>query len=330
MRQLAAVALAIGIAAAAHAAPARPAATTPAPSEIASLERARDAKPNRADRRNALALAYYRWARAAFDRGHPKVYEEYLERAMKEWVAALRLDPENPEPHVYMGIVSAYQGRIDDALDSFYNARALEPGAGHAYTNIAETLIYAGRNAREVETWLSRGERMGANPAIVELNFCLLRWRDGDLQAANRRFNTAMRMDPSVVRVWNEAPVSQPIRTFGDLTTYCCGSPACGPYLENACRASELEVAKRDLPEETALRELRIEMERRRELERIYKERRDLEIRVQKPDAEEPAGSQSSAQRPPAQTTAPAATPAPQSAPAPAPAPNAEPEEGPQ
>jgi tetratricopeptide (TPR) repeat protein len=314
MRQLAAVALAIGIAAAAHAAPARPAATTPAPSEIASLERARDAKPNRADRRNALALAYYRWARAAFDRGHPKVYEEYLERAMKEWVAALRLDPENPEPHVYMGIVSAYQGRIDDALDSFYNARALEPGAGHAYTNIAETLIYAGRNAREVETWLSRGERMGANPAIVELNFCLLRWRDGDLQAANRRFNTAMRMDPSVVRVWNEAPVSQPIRTFGDLTTYCCGSPACGPYLENACRASELEVAKRDLPEETALRELRIEMERRRELQRIYDQRKDLEIRVQKPDAEPPADAQSP-------TPSPAQQPAPEGAAAPAPAP---------
>jgi tetratricopeptide (TPR) repeat protein len=310
MRQLAAAALAIGLAAGAHAAPVRPPATTPTPSEIASLERARDAKPNRADRRNALALAYYRWARAAFDRGHPKVYEEYLERAIKEWVAALRLDPENPDPHIYMGIVSAYQGRIDDALDSFYNARALDPGAGYAYTNIAETLIYAGRNAREVETWLSRGERMGANPAIVELNFCLLRWRDGDLQAANRRFNTAMRMDPSVVRVWNEAPVSQPIRTFGDLTTYCCGSPACGPYLEKACRASELEVAKRDLPEETALRELRIEMERRRELQRIYDQRKDLEIRVQKPAAGPPADAQSPTPSP-AQQPAPAGASAP-------------------
>jgi tetratricopeptide (TPR) repeat protein len=278
------LACAMCVAVGAHAAPKPEAPTTPTPSEIASLERARDKKPDRADRRDALALAYYRFARAAFDRGELPIYEDYLSRAMKEWVEALRLDPENSEPHVYMGIVSAYQGRIDDALDSFYNARSLAPGAPNAYTNIAETMIYAGKDAREVETWLSRGERMGANPAIVELNYCLLRWRDGDAASAARRFKTAMSLDPSVVSVWNEAPVSKPIRTFSDLTDYCCGSPACGPYLERACKKSELEVARRQVPEETALRELRIEMERRRELERIYRERKDLDIRVQKPD----------------------------------------------
>jgi tetratricopeptide (TPR) repeat protein len=316
MTKIAVAALAIALAAAVQAAPAPPPATTPSPNEIAGLERARDAKPDRADRRNALALAYYRWARAALDRGHPKVYEEYLGRAMKEWVEALRLDPEDPEPHVYMGIVSAYQGRIGDALDSFYSARALQPSASNADTNIAETMIYAGRDAREVETWLARGERRGANPAIVELNFCLLRWRDGDLQAANRRFNTAVRLDPSVVRVWNEAPVSQPIRTFGDLTTYCCGSPACGPYLEKACRSANLEVAKRELPEETALRELRIEMERRRALQRIYSQRKDLEIRVRDP---EPASPDAPASAPgaPDPPPAPGAAPAPEASPEP-------------
>jgi len=293
------LACAIGIAVGAQAAPKPETPATPTPSEIAALEHARDKKPNRADRRGPLALAYYRFARAAFDRGESKVHEDYLGRAMTEWVEELRLDPENSEPHVYMGIVSAYQGRIDDALDSFYNARSLAPGAPNAYTNIAETMIYAGKDAREVETWLSRGERMGANPAIVELNYCLLRWRDGDAASAARRFKTAMSLDPSVVSVWNEAPVSRPIRTFSDLTDYCCGSPACGPYLERACKKSELEVVRRQVPEETALRELRIEMERRRALGRIYRDRKDLDIRVQKPEdqkapaAEPPAPKES-------------------------------------
>jgi hypothetical protein len=50
--------------------------------------------------------------------------------------------------------------------------------------------------------------------------------------------------------------------------------------------------SRRQVPEETVLRELRIEMQRRRELERIYRERRDLDIRVQKPDDEQaPAGA---------------------------------------
>jgi hypothetical protein len=43
-------------------------------------------------------------------------------------------------------------------------------------------------------------------------------------------------------------------------------------------------VTQRQVPAETARRELLIEMERRRALGRIYKERRDLDIRVQKPE----------------------------------------------
>ena len=253
--------------------------------DIARLERTRDKRPQRYEARDELALAHYRYARAALDRREFALYEKHLALAMEEWLASLRIEPRNPGPHIYMGIVSAYQGRIEDALDSMQNARSLEPRSPVAYTNIAETLIYAGRDAREVEGWLERGQRLGASPALIELNYCLLRWRDGNPESAARNFNRAAKFDPEVVRVWNEAPVSTPIRTFEDLRGYCCGSPACGPYLAKACEAANQEVAQREVPEETALRELRIEMARRRELERIYRERRELEIRVK--EAEE-------------------------------------------
>lgn len=279
----------VGIAVATRAAPAPPAVTTPTAAEIATLERARDKRPRDASRRDELGFAYYRFARAALDRKEFPAYESHLGKAMAEWLESLRLEPENPAPHTFMGMAAAYQGRIDDAVDSFYNARQLEPRAGTAYTNIAETLIYAGRSAREVEVWLERGERMGVSAGVVELNYCLLRWRDGEAESAARHFYRALKFDPELVRVWNEAPVSTPIKTFDDLTQYCCGSPACGPYLERACTRSERTVARRELPEETTLRELRIEMERRRELDRIYKKRQDLEIKVKKPDDAAPA-----------------------------------------
>jgi len=295
--------VAVLLAASADAAPSKPEPiVVPTAEQITELERARDKRPKSAERRDELALAHYRFARAALDRGEFAAYEDHLARAMTEWVESLRLDPESPDPHIYMGMVSAYQGRIDDTLDSMYNARSLAPGSAVMYSNIAETLIYAGRDAREVESWLSRAERLGSNPAIIDLNRCLLQWRDGNLDGAARSFRFARKLDPSVVEVWNEAPVATPIKSFVDLTTYCCGSPACGPYLERACQKSELEVAHREVPEETALRELRIEMERRRELERIYQKRRDLEVRVKKPEEEAASGTSSA---PPATNPAP-------------------------
>ncbi len=261
--------------------------------QIAQLERERDKRPRKPERRDALGIAYYQYARAAFDRGEFAEYEKYLGKAMDEWIESLRLAPENPVPHTFMGIVAAYQGKVEDALDDFYNARRLAPQSGTSYTNIAETLIYAGRPANDVKSWLSRGEQRGVSPGVVELNYCLLSWRDGRPDAAARHFYRALKLDPEVVRNWNEAPVSSPIRTFEDLTSYCCGSPACGPYLESACQNAERDVARRELPEETALRELRIEMERRRELNRIYQQRKDLEIEVKQPEAPKPQDSSS-------------------------------------
>jgi hypothetical protein len=199
-----------------------------------------------------------------------------------------------------MAVASAYQGRIEDALDSFMIARKLEPRAPNAYTNIAETMIYAGRPTRDVETWLDRAERMGAQPAVVEIDYCLLKWRDGRPDFAARSFTKALKYDRTVVENWNEAPVSKPIHTFEDLKSYCCGSPACGPYLADACKAPQFEVTRRELPEEVARRELLIEMEKRRELNKIYNQRKDLQIEVAKPEATPDAATPQSGSPPPA------------------------------
>jgi tetratricopeptide (TPR) repeat protein len=276
---------------------AKPVEVPPAPTaqDVANLERARDKHPDRAELRDAMGLAYYRTARAALDRGDFAAYEDALARAVREWVESLRLEPRGATPHVYMGIASAYQGRIDDALDDFNNARSLEPGIGVNYTNIAETMIYAGRPRSQVETWLSRGERMGVDPAIVELDYSLLYWREGDLEAAQRSFYRALRFDPKVVQNWNEAPVSSPIRSFEDLAHYCCGSPACGPYLASACATAKQEVAKHEVPAEVARRELVIEMEKRRALGRIYREHKELDVRVKDAEPTPPEASPSPA-----------------------------------
>ena len=252
--------------------------------ELGRLEQERDRRPNDPERRQALGEAYYRHARRAFDEKDFAGYESYLSKAMDEVLESARLEPESASPHVFMGIVAAYQGDIGRTLRSLANARRLAPRSPTSYSNLAEALVYKGSPRRDIERWLERADKLGGNPAISELNLCLVAWRDGDLEAADRHFRRVKRLDPKVLESWNEAPVPKPIGTLTDLMGYCCGSPACGPYLADACQESQLEVAKRQLPEEVARRELLVEMERRRKLEEIYSKRQDLEIEVEPPE----------------------------------------------
>ncbi len=88
-----------------------------------------------------------------------------------------------------------------------------------------------------------------------------------------------------MVNTWDEAPVADPIETFEDFTRYCCWNPACGPYMENACHEQQLEVRQREIDARTLRKEMEIEMQRRHELNQIYRQRKELEIEVEEPDA---------------------------------------------
>jgi tetratricopeptide (TPR) repeat protein len=182
-----------------------------------------------------------------------------------------------------MGIIAAYQSDLDGVLVSMKNARRLDPQNPIAYTNLAETYIYLGKisNARR---YLKKARKMRAPPVIVEMNEVLAAWRTGDYTEARDLFDSAYGLDPEVVKVWNEAPVAEPIESFEDFTGFCCGHIACGPYMENACKKMNQDVRHRDVSAETARQELVLEMERRRALQEIYGDRRDLEIEVEKPE----------------------------------------------
>jgi tetratricopeptide (TPR) repeat protein len=253
---------------------------------VAVLERERDRSPGNVETRGELGKAYYQRARHALDEERFDDYQRDLGRALDEWIEALRLDPESPSSHTWMGIVAIYQGDLDSALRSFANARRLNPRSWVSYTNIAETMIYRGKldGARK---FLRRGEHLRADPAVVEINLCLLEWRQGDLDDARYHFQEAYHLSPETVNTWNEAPITEPLRTFHDLTRYCCGSPSCGPYMGDACKKSNLEVTERVVPEEVARQELVLEMERRRKLKEIYDRRRDLGVEVEGEDEPE-------------------------------------------
>ena len=259
----------------------------PQDGKIAELEVKRDRSPRDRDIRDELGYAYYLRARRALDDERFEDYERDLGRALDEWVEELRLDPESARAHTWMGMVAAYQGDLDRGLRSFANARKLQPQSWVNYTNIAEMMTYRGKpdSARK---FLRRAEQLRADPTIVEMNLCLIEWRQGRVDEATYHFEEAHHLSPETVNTWNAAPVDEPIRTFDDLAAYCCGDPACGPYMGDACKERNLDVATRELPEAVARKELLLEMERRRKLSEIYATRRDLGIDVEtKEEAEQ-------------------------------------------
>jgi tetratricopeptide (TPR) repeat protein len=230
--------------------------------------------------RVALGEVYYRTAREALDRERDEArYLAFLERSIAEFVAALEIDPRDERPHFYLAVMDTYQGRLRPALRGLENARRLEP-TGVAYTNIAELYVYLG-HLHKARRWNDLGLSKGAPIGIVDFNDMLIRWKEGDLDEARSRFSDLKRNDPEMIRVINMVRLPEEPRTFEEFAGYCCGTPACGPYMRSACRALELDVREREVSEETIRRELVLEMEKARRLRKVYEQRKELQIEVE-------------------------------------------------
>jgi tetratricopeptide (TPR) repeat protein len=247
-----------------------------------ALERERDRRPDSVDARVELGEAYYRIARDALDRERDEArYLAFLERSVAEYVAALELDPRDDRPHFMLAVMDTYRGEPRAALRGLNNARRLKP-TGIAYTNIAELFVYLGQ-LHKARRWNDIGLRKGAPYGIAIFNDMLISWKEGDLDEARRRFAELRASDPEVLRTINMARLPEAPRRFEDFADNCCSSPACGPYMKDACHALSLDVREREISEETVLRELRIEMEKQRRLREVYRQRKELEIDVEEP-----------------------------------------------
>jgi hypothetical protein len=250
------------------------------------LEKQRARNPGSAEVRLALGIVYYRIARDALDRRHDEArYLAYLEQATSELVTAAEIEPRMADPHIYLAAMDLYRGDLNGSLRGLNNARRLSRAGVH-YTNLGELHVYRGDLA-EARRWTLMGLRRGAGAAPVTFNQMLIHWREGDLRAAERDFHVLWTDYPQMLSTINMARVPREPDSFDEFAKYCCGSPGCGPYLREACGQLDLAVQDRDLSEETALKEIQIEMEKTRRLRKIYEARKELQIEVEDVEGEE-------------------------------------------
>ena len=245
------------------------------------LERLVARYPGRVDSRELLMHAYFELAMEARQESRLREYTDYLEQAYEQGFAILALEPKTVSVHLMMGLVAAYQGQVERALTSFDNCRRLEPDDPQHHLNVAESLIYLGR-VGSARHYLAHARRQGMAPAHVEIVELLAAWRQDDTVEVEELFDIAYTLDPEIVRAWNDP--DEPIESFEDLKLHCCTLPFCGPYMGKRCPPGVLKAALPTLDAETKRRLLVLEMLRRRRLEEIYRERKDLEIEVEPPE----------------------------------------------
>lgn len=252
-----------------------------------ALERERDLHPHSADAHIALGQVYYLIAREDLDRLRDESgYLFYLERSVDEFLTALEIDPKNHWPHFYLAMMDVYRGDLAKAMRGFRNTRRLDP-SGFACTNIAEMYIYMGQR-HKARYWDEVGLREGAPAWVKTFNEMLLSWKEGDLDLARRHFATLKNTYPDGLRTINMARLPSVPTNFEEFAGYCCRSPACGPYMRNACQSLSLEVHDQKLSKEAVLKELRIEMEKQRRLNEIYRQHKELHIELETPAPSSP------------------------------------------
>ncbi len=243
------------------------------------LEQARDLHPDSADLRVALGEAYYQLARDALDREHDEArYLGFLEKSVSEFLSALEIDPRDERPHFYLAVMDTYRGNLRQALRGFNNARKLQP-SGVAYTNIGEIYVYLGQLG-QAQRWTDMGVQKGAPYSAGVFNDMLIAWKRGDLREARQCFSELRSSDPEMLRTINVVRLPQAPSDFEAFAGYCCSSPACGPYMKDACRDLALAVNESELSKQAALKELQIEMDKQRRLQKVYEQRKQLGLEV--------------------------------------------------
>ena len=266
---------------------------------------------------------YYSLARKAFDDGKQSDFMRYLRNAQTEFLAAAKIEPDDPSPHTWLGIVAAYQGELNAADLAMRNALRLATmdsyerrGAGSFYyVNLAYIAVYRG-DLLKARRYLAKAQKKGADPDETARVSVLISWKANDMVEARDIFSGEAMLSKEFTTTWDGEPLAKKMENFDDFAAVCCKNPSCGPNMEHACARERQAVVRRDNDAETVQAQLEAERERRAKLKEIYDQRKELNIEIEK-EPKPPAsnGAQSAPAQPaPAQPapaqSAPAKTPA--------------------
>jgi Flp pilus assembly protein TadD len=109
--------------------------------------------------------------------------------------AALVLAPNIAEPHFTVGIGDAVHGDLDSAIREFQAAVAIDPGYAPAYANLAKVLLQQNKLPEALDA-ANQSVRVAPDYGMGHLELAQVLERMGNLQQAVVEYQTAARLNP--------------------------------------------------------------------------------------------------------------------------------------
>jgi Flp pilus assembly protein TadD len=121
-----------------------------------------------------------------------------LEEAINHYFEALRIEPDDAEVHDNLGIALGRQGRLEEAISHCSKAVQIRPNHANSHYNLGLALALQGRQ-EEAMRCFSRAVRIRPDCAEAHLNLGAILASQGKLDQAINHFSEVLRIRPDLV-----------------------------------------------------------------------------------------------------------------------------------
>ena len=125
-----------------------------------------------------------------------------LEDAIEHFYEALALKPDYAEAHCNLGIALAEQNNEENAIDHFRKALVIDPDYTEAHSNLGVALNEVG-NTEEAVVHLSEALRIDPSHPVAHYNLGSILNQQGNFKEAVRHFNAALTVRPDYAKAHN-------------------------------------------------------------------------------------------------------------------------------
>jgi Tfp pilus assembly protein PilF len=144
----------------------------------------------------AHAVTVWPSSRSYYKLGDVLAQRGDLAKAIKNFEAALRIDPRHTYAHTGLGFIFAIQGRLTEAKEEFDDAVRIAPRFASAHTGLGLVFARQGKLS-EASDQFRRALEIDAGDAQAHTNLGLILKKQGQREEAAAHFQQAVRADPN-------------------------------------------------------------------------------------------------------------------------------------
>jgi tetratricopeptide (TPR) repeat protein len=125
-----------------------------------------------------------------------------IDQAIQEYKTAIALQPDFADAHNNLGVAYKEMGKYDDAIAEYKTALSIDPGLAMAHNNLGETLDKLGR-IPEAFVEIQKAAQLNPDDALIHYNLGNIYREAGQFDKAIQEFKTASILNPDHFDAYN-------------------------------------------------------------------------------------------------------------------------------